>query len=57
MVHTNVKCKCKDCIHCDIENHKCYPQSKDCHSEYDLTDDDIYNNLDRCDFYEARLLH
>lgn len=54
MVHTNVKCK--DCIHCDIENHKCYPQSKDCCSEYDLTDDDI-NNPDRCDFYEARLLY
>ena len=44
---------CKECKHCDIENKKCYPESRDCRKEYDLTDDDINNGGGRCDFYES----
>ena len=47
--------KCIDCEHCDAANHKCYPESRDCKSEYDLTDEDIYQaSTDRCDFYSAK---
>lgn len=55
-----MKYSCKNCIHCDIENKKCYPESKDCRGEYDLTDDDIYGVKDsctyegRCDFYKEK---
>ena len=50
--HTNYKYKCIDCIHCDVKHKKCYPNSKDCRSEYDLTEDDIYKLSDeRCDFF------
>lgn len=51
--------QCKYCKHTfeqadsDIENKKCYPESKDCRKEYDLTDDDINNGVGRCDFYES----
>ena len=48
------KGKCKNCTHCDITNMKCYPQSKDCHKEYDLSEDDLETE-DRCDFYERKL--
>ena len=51
-MRNNQKHRCKDCIHCDIENKKCFPQSKDCHGEYDLTEDDIFNVAEECDFYE-----
>lgn len=44
---------CKECKHCDIENKKCYPKSRDCRKEYDLTDDDINNSVGSCDFFEA----
>ena len=27
---------CRYCKHCDIESLKCYPESRDCESEYDL---------------------
>ena len=34
--------RCLDCKHCNAELKKCYPESRDCDSEYDLTDEDIY---------------
>lgn len=46
-----MKHKCKDCRHCDIETMKCHPKSKDCHSEYDLTKEDL-ETAERCDFFE-----
>lgn len=51
-MNNNQKHLCKGCIYCDTEKKKCYPNSKDCHSEYDLTEDDIYNIADKCDFYK-----
>ncbi len=47
------KHKCEDCIHCDIKTLKCYPQSRDCHSEYDLTEEDLHN-LGLCDFFKHK---
>ena len=47
------KHKCEDCIHCDIKAMKCYPQSRDCHSEYDLTEEDLHN-LCLCDFFKHK---
>ena len=50
--------RCRDCIHCNITDKKCYPESKDCRSEYDLTDDDINEyTTDRCDFYKRESDH
>ena len=47
--------KCIECQHCDVEKKKCFPGSRDCHSEYDLTDDDIYKySTERCDFFKRR---
>ena len=47
--------KCIDCKHCDEDKRKCFPESKDCKSEYDLTDEDIYQmSTDRCDFYSPK---
>lgn len=46
---------CKNCAHCDVEKKKCFPESLDCRSEYDLTDEDIYTATDeRCDFFKRR---
>ena len=47
--------RCLDCIHCSAEEKKCYPKSEDCKSEYDLSNEDIYQmrNYD-CDFYESK---
>ena len=42
---------CRYCKHCDIESLKCYPESRDCESEYDLTEEDL-DKLEICDFYE-----
>ena len=51
----NLPYKCIDCEHCDAVNHKCYPESRDCKSEYDLTDEDIYQtSTERCDFYSPK---
>lgn len=44
--------RCLDCKHCNAELKKCYPESRDCDSEYDLTDEDIYEyHKNNCDFY------
>ena len=45
--------RCLDCSHCNESQKKCFPESKDCENEYDLTDDDIYNyHKNDCDFYK-----
>lgn len=54
MKKKSAKHLCKDCKHCDIERKKCYPESIDCHSEYALTDSDIYETSDECDFFEKK---
>lgn len=43
--------KCRYCKHCDIKTLKCYPESRDCESEYDLTKEDL-DRLEICDFFE-----
>ena len=47
------KHKCIDCKHCDVKNLKCYPESKDCHSEYDLTEEDL-KTANICDFFKNK---
>lgn len=47
--------RCLDCIHCKENIKKCYPESMDCKSEYDLDDKDIYEyRLKDCDFFKRR---
>lgn len=45
------KHKCLDCKHCDIEHMKCFPNSKDCRSEYNLNENDLKTE-NYCDFFE-----
>ena len=40
---TSMKRKCRTCIHCDIQNLICRPDSKDWRSEYKLDIDDLDN--------------
>ena len=48
--------RCIECQHCNEDEKKCYPQSRDCHAEYDLTYNDIYEySTERCDFFEAKV--
>ena len=51
---TNIKHKCRTCIHCDVNNLICRPNSKDCRSEYKLDIDDL-DTYEPCDFYEKGL--
>lgn len=47
--------RCLDCVHCNESEKKCYPQSMDCNSEYDLTDRDIYEyTKTKCDYYKEK---
>lgn len=48
---SSVKHKCRTCTHCDIQNLICRPNSKDCRSEYRLTEEDL-DTAEPCDFYE-----
>lgn len=48
---TSMKRKCRTCIHCDIQNLICRPNSKDCCSEYKLDIDDL-DTGEPCDFYK-----
>lgn len=41
--------KCIECIHCNAEEMKCFPESEDCEKEYNLTEQDLYTEA-RCDF-------
>lgn len=45
--------KCIDCIHCDVKNLMCYPESEDCCAEYKLDMEDLETEA-VCDFFEAR---
>ena len=47
------KHKCIDCEYCDLEQKKCFPQSKDCSTEYNLSDKDIYYE-EKCDFFKCK---
>ena len=42
--------KCIDCACCDVEKMKCFPNDIDCHSEYDLDEEDLITPK-RCDFF------
>ena len=44
---------CIDCACCDERNLKCYPGSRDCASEYDLTPEDLVTPM-RCDFFKSK---
>ena len=46
----SIKRKCRTCIHCDVDNLICRPNSKDCRSEYKLDIDDL-DTGEPCDFY------
>lgn len=48
----NIKHKCRNCTHCDIDHLICKPNSKDCRSEYALDVEDL-DTEEACDFYEA----
>ena len=48
---TTVKHKCRTCKHCDVQNLICRPKSKDCRSEYILTEEDL-DTAEPCDIYE-----
>ena len=48
------KCSgCGECKHADHDKMKCYPESEDCKSEYDLTVEDFYIEA-RCDFFHHK---
>jgi hypothetical protein len=51
---TSIKHKCRTCIHCDVDNLICRPNSKDCRSEYTLDIHDL-DTAEPCDFYEKSL--
>lgn len=42
--------KCIECAHCDVNDMKCHPDSKDCEEEYDLLFEDLIKE-DVCDFF------
>lgn len=44
---------CALCVHADKEKMKCFPNSKDCRLEYDLTEED-FTEINRCDFFERK---
>lgn len=44
---------CSQCIHADHDKMKCYPESDDCKSEYDLTEEDFYKEAN-CDFFHRK---
>ena len=45
--------KCIECTHCNVEEMKCFPESEDCKTEYDLMEHDLYAKA-RCDFAEKK---
>lgn len=48
------KCSgCGECKHADHDKMKCYPESEDCKSEYDLTEEDFHKEA-RCDFFHHK---
>ena len=47
--------RCIDCVCCNVEKMKCYPNSEDCHKEYNLEKEDL-DNLAPCDFFIPNIL-
>lgn len=48
------RCKgCAYCVHADRDKMKCFPESEDCKSEYDLVESDFYGECN-CDFFEEK---
>ena len=45
--------KCIDCICCNKEEMKCYPNSRDCEKKYELTEEDLYTEQ-KCDFAKRK---
>ena len=45
-----MKVKCRDCVHCDQLLLKCFPESLECCSSYDLTQEEL-DTPGRCDFF------
>ena len=46
----NKSVKCIDCACCNAGEMKCYPNSEDCHKEYELTKEDLITPA-HCDFF------
>lgn len=44
---------CNQCLYADHEKMKCYPKSKDCKKEYDLTEEDLHKEAN-CDFFKNK---
>lgn len=44
---------CGKCVHADHEKMKCYPESDDCKSEYNLAEEDFHREA-RCDFFHEK---
>lgn len=44
---------CEYCIHANYDKMKCYPDSEDCKSEYDLVEKDFHTEA-RCDFFKHK---
>lgn len=49
----NMHVKCIDCACCNVEEMKCYPNSEDCHKEYDLDESDLTTPA-HCDFFKSK---
>lgn len=48
--------RCLECLYCNEMKKKCYPQSNDCGSEYDLDKKDIYEyRKNDCEFYKPKI--
>lgn len=45
--------KCIECVNCSKDEMKCYPKSKDCSIEYNLSEEDLYTD-EKCDFAEFK---
>lgn len=44
---------CAVCAHANKDKMKCYPESEDCKSEYDLEEEDFHKECN-CDFYKRK---
>ena len=48
-----MKIKCINCINCNEKEKKCFPKSKDCRKEYELSEEDLYTEKE-CDFAKKK---
>lgn len=44
---------CGQCIHADHDKMKCFPNSRDCAPEYDLSEEDFHKEAN-CDFFHRK---